>query len=78
MENSPSRFRATDCVLGRLGERMSARQDHVEDFAAHALCFNEIGHVIHVSGAKVGSTAAYILEYCAMHTFTQHDFNSGS
>src|ERR1700677_3137463 len=40
---------------------MSARQDHVEDFAAHALCFDEIGHIIHISDAKVGSTAAYVL-----------------
>ena len=65
-------------MLGRLGERMSARQDHVEDFAAHALCFDEIGHVIYISDAKVGSTAAYVLEYCAVHTFTQDDFNSRS
>src|SRR5580692_5498701 len=46
---------------------MSARQDHVEDFAAHALCFDEIGHVIHIGDAKVGSTAAYVLDYRSVH-----------
>ena len=70
--------RSHGCVLRRFGKRMSARQDHVEDFAAHAFCIDEIGHVIYISDAKVGGTTAYVLEHRAVHTFTQYDFNSRS
>src|SRR5215469_5458034 len=57
---------------------MTARQDDVKYLTAHALCLNEIRQVIHISGAKVSGATANVLQHRAMHTFTQHNVDSGS